>query len=75
MPFNFTVTALDAYRHVATGYTGTVTFTTTDTAKGLVLPKDYTFTPDDNGSQVFTNTGRAGNNLDYARQSGHHCQG
>jgi hypothetical protein len=57
MPFDVTVTALDAYNHVAAGYTGTVTFTTTDTAKGVVLPADYTFTPDDNGSHTFTDTG------------------
>jgi hypothetical protein len=40
--FAFTVTALDAYGNVATGYLGTVTFTSSDgKAK---LPPNYTFT-------------------------------
>jgi hypothetical protein len=58
MPFDTIVTAFDAYNHVASGYTGTVTFTTTDMDKGVVLPKDYTFTSDDNGYHIFTDTGR-----------------
>jgi hypothetical protein len=47
----FTVRASDAYGNVATGYTGTIHFTSTD-AKA-VLPDDYTFKVEDNGSQVF----------------------
>jgi hypothetical protein len=58
MQFNITVTALDDYSHVDTGYTGTVTFTTTDTGKGVVLPADYTFTADEGGVHKFTDTGR-----------------
>jgi predicted outer membrane repeat protein len=34
-PFNFTVTAYDLYGNVATGYTGTATFTSTDGAASL----------------------------------------
>src|SRR5581483_1736620 len=33
--FTFTVTALDAFGNVATGYSGTVHFTSTDAAAGL----------------------------------------
>jgi hypothetical protein len=42
---------------VAVGYTGTVTFTTSDPDPGVVLPADYTFTLDDGGSHTFTDTG------------------
>jgi hypothetical protein len=53
-PFDVTVTALDAYGHVATGYTGTVTFTTSDTDPAVVLPEAYTFTAADRGTHTFT---------------------
>jgi hypothetical protein len=49
-----TVTALDAYGNVATGYTGTIHFTTSDT-KGSV-PADYTFTAADKGVHTFPTT-------------------
>jgi predicted outer membrane repeat protein len=57
-PFDVTVTALDAYGHIATGYTGTVTFATTDPDMAVILPEDYTFSPDDAGVHTFTDTGR-----------------
>jgi hypothetical protein len=47
----FTVTLLDAYGNVATGYRGTVTFSSTDDQAGL--PADYTFTTEDGGSHTF----------------------
>jgi hypothetical protein len=47
----FTVTALDAAGNVATGYTGTVHFTSTDPQ--AILPRDYTFTAADQGAHVF----------------------
>jgi hypothetical protein len=47
-----TVTAADAADNVATGYTGTVHFTSTD--PNATLPGDYTFTAADNGSHTFT---------------------
>src|SRR5262249_53260488 len=53
-PFDVTVTALDAYGHTATGYTGTVTFSTTDPDPGVVLPADYPFTADDQGTHTFS---------------------
>src|SRR5262249_33980640 len=56
-PFAVTVTALDAYGHLASGYTGTVTFSTTDQDPGVVLPADYTFTADDQGVHTSTDTG------------------
>jgi hypothetical protein len=51
-PFTMTVTMLDAYGNVATGYTGTVHFTTSDTQG--VLPADYTFTIADGGVHTFS---------------------
>ncbi len=53
-PFSITVTAVDGYGNVATGYTGTVTFTSSD--KQAVLPEDYTFTGADSGVHAFTVT-------------------
>ena len=40
-PLSFTVTAEDPYSNTAAGYTGTVHFTSSDTA--AVLPANYTF--------------------------------
>jgi hypothetical protein len=53
-PFDLTVTAVDPFGQPAYGYTGTVTFATTDPDPGVVLPADYTFTPDDQGSHTFS---------------------
>ena len=52
--FSFTLTALDAADDTATGYTGTVHFTSTDSK--AILPADYTFTSADSGAHVFTAT-------------------
>ncbi len=51
--FSITVTALDAYNNTATGYLGTVHFTSTDAQ--AVLPADYTFVSSDKGKHTFTN--------------------
>jgi hypothetical protein len=48
------VVAYDAYGNVATGYTGTVHFTTSDVQ--AVLPADYTFQTGDAGSHAFSVT-------------------
>jgi len=40
--FNFTVTALDQFNNTATGYGGTVHFTSTDSGVGVTLPADTT---------------------------------
>jgi hypothetical protein len=42
-PLTFTVTAKDPFGNVATGYAGTVSFTSTD-GLAVVLPASYTFT-------------------------------
>jgi YVTN family beta-propeller protein len=54
-PTNVVVTAKDALGGVATTYTGTVHFTTTDPSLTVVLPPDYTFLPADAGVHTFTN--------------------
>jgi hypothetical protein len=50
--FSITVTAVDAYGNIATGYTGTVHFQSTD--RRAVLPQNYTFTAADNGVHIFS---------------------
>ncbi len=52
-PFSVTVTALDPYNNTATGYAGTVHFTSTDGV--ATLPGNYIFTAADAGMHVFTN--------------------
>jgi hypothetical protein len=52
--FSFTVTALDQFNNPATGYSGTVRFTSTD--GGSVVPPNYTFMVADNGVHTFTAT-------------------
>jgi outer membrane protein assembly factor BamB len=47
-----TVTAKDAYGNTATGYTGTIHFTSSDAA--AVLPANYIFVPGDNGTHAFS---------------------
>lgn len=51
--FSMTVTARDPYNNIATGYTGTLHFTSTDGQ--AVLPGDYTFTAADAGVHTFAN--------------------
>jgi hypothetical protein len=55
-PVNITVKALDQFNNVVTGYKGTVHFTSSDTATGVVLPPNYTFTATDNGVHTFSAT-------------------
>ena len=50
-PFSVTVTARDATNNVVTGYTGTVTFSSSDA--GATLPSAYAFVAGDNGSHTF----------------------
>ena len=49
---NVSVTAKDTYGNTATGYTGTIHFTSADGA--AVLPSGYTFVGGDNGVHAFT---------------------
>ena len=51
---NVTVTAKDAFGNTATGYLGTVHFTSSDGA--AVLPANYTFVAGDNGTHTFSVT-------------------
>jgi hypothetical protein len=53
-PQSFTVTAYDPYGNVATGYLGTVQFTSSDGNAGL--PGPYPFTSGDAGSHTFSVT-------------------
>ena len=50
----FTVTAYDQYGNIATGYGGTIHFTSSDSQ--AVLPGNYTFTTDDVGAHIFSAT-------------------
>jgi hypothetical protein len=52
--FSVTVTAIDAYGNVASGYAGTVSFSSSDHQAGL--PGNYTFTANDKGAHTFTAT-------------------
>ncbi len=51
---SFTVTAKDGFGNVATGYRGTVHFSSTDGA--AALPANYTFTAGDSGAHGFSGT-------------------
>jgi hypothetical protein len=51
--FDLTITAADPYGSIDANYQGTVTFSTSDTDPGIVLPADYTFTADDHGVHTF----------------------
>ena len=51
--FSITVTALDAYGNVATGYAGTVHFSSSDAS--ATLPANYTFAVADAGVHTFSN--------------------
>ncbi len=49
-----TVTGMDQYGHVFTGYNGTVHFSTNATVGEYSLPADYTFLAGDNGVKAFS---------------------
>ena len=51
--FDLIVQAVDAFGNPDPTYTGTVHFTTTDVNAAALMPADYTFTSDDNGSHTF----------------------
>ena len=51
--FNLAIVAQDAYGNTATGYTGTLTFSSSDTK--ATLPGSYTFTSGDAGVHTFLN--------------------
>jgi probable HAF family extracellular repeat protein len=49
--FSLTVTVFDAYGNIATGYTRTIAFKSSDS--GAILPANYTFTATDGGIHTF----------------------
>ncbi len=51
--FSLTVTMVDAYGNIATGYVGTVHFSSSDST--ATLPANYTFTAADAGQHTFIN--------------------
>ncbi|MCU1296130.1 MAG: Kelch motif [Acidobacteriaceae bacterium] len=53
-PGTFSVTALDSNNNSAIGYTGTVSFTSSD-AQATFSPTSYAFVGADNGTHTFTN--------------------
>src|SRR5207248_8014984 len=53
--FTVTVTALDAFNNTATGYAGTVHFTSSDGGGGSAVPANYSFVGGDAGVHTFTN--------------------
>jgi biotin carboxyl carrier protein len=54
LPTYVLVEAMDANNHVLAGYTGTVTFTSSDAS--ATLPANYTFTASDDGRHIFAVT-------------------
>jgi probable HAF family extracellular repeat protein len=51
--FDVMLAALDPYGNVDMNYRGTVTWTSSDTDPGVLLPPDYPFQPTDNGKVTF----------------------
>jgi hypothetical protein len=52
--FDVRLVALDPYGNVDMNYAGTMTWTSSDTDPGVVLPPNYTFQPTDNGMVTFS---------------------
>ena len=53
VPVTMTVVALDQYGHVATGYVGTVAFTSTDPNAAVPILANYGFVAGDHGQHTF----------------------
>jgi PKD repeat protein len=70
----FTVTVLDPYLNIATGYSERITFSTDDPGNEVVLPPDHDFDPEDQGVHLFDNPGlvlvTAGTRMLEAREVG-----
>jgi hypothetical protein len=54
VPFDVSVVVSDQFGQLAVGYTGTITFSTSDPDPGVVLPPDYTFQASDGGMATFS---------------------
>ena len=52
-PFTLSLKALDPFGNLATSYTRTVHFTSTDNGAGVILPGNFTFTAADGGVHLF----------------------
>jgi hypothetical protein len=55
-PISVKVSALDPFGNIATGYRGTVTFSSSDKGPGVSLPGPHTFITADAGTQTFAVT-------------------
>jgi hypothetical protein len=53
--FSATVSAVDQFGNLVTGYRGTIHFSTTDNGAGIMLPANYTFSAGDAGMHLFGN--------------------
>ena len=51
-PFSLTITVVDSYGNIVTGYRGKISFHSSDST--AALPKNYTFTAADAGVHTFT---------------------
>ncbi len=70
-PQTVTATVRDAFGNVATGYTGTVHFSSSD--PNAVLPSNFTFTAADGGTVTFPVTfGTAGKQTRTVADTGNH---
>jgi hypothetical protein len=68
-PIQLTVTALDSFNNIATGYMGTVQFGSSDNT--ATLPANYTFVAGDQGTHTFTvQTPTPGNSTFTAAETG-----
>jgi hypothetical protein len=54
VPFDVSVMAVDQFGQLAVGYTGTITFSTSDPDPGVVLPPPRTFGLSDGGMGSFS---------------------
>jgi hypothetical protein len=52
--FDVTVAVYDSFGQLAVGYTGTITFSTSDQDPGVTLPPDYAFGVGDGGAVTFS---------------------
>ena len=66
---NFTVSAYDQYGNVATGYAGTIHFTSGDSQ--AMLPSNYTFTTGDAGPYILGDVEDSGRTIDHSHRHVH----
>jgi hypothetical protein len=54
VPFDVSVLVVDIFGQAAVGYTGTISFSSSDPDPNVMLPPDYTFQPSDGGVVTFS---------------------